>query len=289
MQRLASSPLVREELVPRFLAGEGAADAVTIAGQLIAAGFTVTLSHLGEHGADRSGAGSRASAERVVQEHLNLLDRLSAKGLAGHAEISPRLSALGAALGWGLVADNAARLCAAAARYGSGVTLDVDVAEDTDTGLAVLAELRQRWPWVGTTLRAGLDRTLDDCRALAAAGARVRLSDGGGPAHGVAVNFVRCANVLLAGGGHPVFATHDPRLVRITVERARWHGRRPDSYEHQFRHGLCPAEQHRLASAGHQVRVHLPYGEQWYGHLLRRLAERPANTTFLLRALVSRP
>ena len=39
---------------------------------------------------------------------------------------------------------------------------------------------------------------------------------------------------------------------------------------------------------GYQVRVYLPYGDQWYGYLMRRLAERPRNVAFFARALASR-
>jgi proline dehydrogenase len=53
-------------------------------------------------------------------------------------------------------------------------------------------------------------------------------------------------------------------------------------------YGIRPDEQLRLADRGHTVRVYVPYGVQWYGYLMRRLAERPANTAFFLRALVSR-
>ena len=46
-------------------------------------------------------------------------------------------------------------------------------------------------------------------------------------------------------------------------------------------------EQERLAAEGETVRVYLPYGDEWYGYLMRRLAERPSNLTFFLRSLVS--
>jgi proline dehydrogenase len=36
------------------------------------------------------------------------------------------------------------------------------------------------------------------------------------------------------------------------------------------------------------MRVYVPYGTDWYGYLIRRLAERPANLTFFARALVSK-
>jgi proline dehydrogenase len=85
-----------------------------------------------------------------------------------------------------------------------------------------------------------------------------------------------------------MFATHDPRLVRIAGERAAYYGRKPGSFELQMLYGIRPDEQLRLAQLGHIVRVYVPYGGEWYGYLMRRLAERPANTTFFLRAVASR-
>jgi proline dehydrogenase len=103
----------------------------------------------------------------------------------------------------------------------------------------------------------------------------------------VARSFVRCANTLLAGPGYPMFATHDPRLVAIVGQRARWYGRSPGSFEYQMLYGVRPAQQRKLAAAGDTVRIYLPYGSDWYSYLSRRLAERPANAAFFLRAVVS--
>jgi proline dehydrogenase len=50
-------------------------------------------------------------------------------------------------------------------------------------------------------------------------------------------------------------------------------------------YGIRADEQSRLVSAGNQVRVYVPFGTQWYGYFMRRLAERPANLTFFMRAL----
>ena len=104
----------------------------------------------------------------------------------------------------------------------------------------------------------------------------------------VDLSYVRCMKILLAGDGYPMFATHDPRLVRIIAERAEAHGRKPGSFEFQMLYGIRPEEQLRLAQLGHTVRVYIPFGGEWYGYLMRRLAERPANTAFFLRALTSR-
>ncbi|TCO65212.1 L-proline dehydrogenase [Actinocrispum wychmicini] len=100
-------------------------------------------------------------------------------------------------------------------------------------------------------------------------------------------SYVRCANTLLSGNGYPMFATHDPRLVRIVGDRARWYYRKPGTHEYQMLFGVRPDEQRQLAQEGETVRVYVPFGSQWYGYLMRRLAERFANKTFFTRALVS--
>jgi proline dehydrogenase len=85
-----------------------------------------------------------------------------------------------------------------------------------------------------------------------------------------------------------MIATHDPRLISIAGMRARAARRTADSFEYQMLYGIRPAEQLRLAGDGSQVRVYVPYGSDWYGYLVRRLAERPANLAFFLRSLASR-
>jgi proline dehydrogenase len=92
----------------------------------------------------------------------------------------------------------------------------------------------------------------------------------------------------MEGDGYPMIASHDPRVVRIGEELVRRTGRDPGSYEFQMLYGVRPDEQRRLAEAGHRVRVYVPYGQEWYGYLVRRLAERPGNLAFFLRALASR-
>jgi proline dehydrogenase len=83
-------------------------------------------------------------------------------------------------------------------------------------------------------------------------------------------------------------ATHDPALVALAGDLASTLGRAPGSYEYQMLYGVRPDEQSRLAAAGHTVRVYVPYGDEWYGYLMRRLAERPSNVRFFLRAVVTK-
>ncbi len=286
---VATAPLGRNA-VRRFVAGETTADAVRVTAGLVAAGLRVSLDHLGED------TGAAADAASSVRAYLRLLDALHDAGLAGYAEVSVKLSAVGQQIDERLALRGATRICAAAEQAGTTVTLDAEDSTTTDSTLRVLGELRRTWPSVGAVLQAHLRRTLADCRALSGKGSRIRLCKGAYAepagvafrrAHDVDLSFVRCANVLLAGGAYAMVATHDRRLVEIVGERALAYGRKPGEFEYQMLYGVRPDEQRRLAGRGDTVRVYVPYGTDWYGYLMRRVAERPANTLFALRALGS--
>ena len=287
---VATAPLSRD-VVSRFVAGETTGDAVAVTEQLVGANLNVTLDYLGEDTTDTE------AAETTVQAYLNLLTLLAQRGLAEHAEVSVKLSALGQKLDEHLALDNAATIAAAATEAGTTVTLDMEDHTTTDSTLGILARLRKDFPATGAVLQAYLRRTEGDCRDLAGPGSRVRLCKGAyaepdsvafSDPHEVDLSYVRCVNVLLGGQGYPMFATHDPRLIRVIDERARWYDRKPGNFEFQMLYGIRPDEQRRLAVEGGKVRVYVPYGVQWYGYLMRRLAERPANLGFFLRALATK-
>jgi proline dehydrogenase len=301
LERLVSNAPISRSVVRRFVGGPDASSAVGAASTLVEDGLLVSLDHLGEDTTDAT------QAAAVADAYLSLLDSLSRAGLAerlapltARAEVSVKLSAIGQALpgdGERIALDHARTIAAAARAIGATVTIDMEDHTTTDATLAAVTLLRADFPDVGAVLQAYLRRTEGDCADLAGAGSRVRLCKGAydEPASvafrdrsEVDRSYVRCLNVLLAGQGYPMWATHDPRLIEIARVRAMSVGRSVDSYEFQMLYGIRPDAQRKLAAAGQRVRVYLPYGEQWYGYLVRRLAERPANMTFFLRSLMSK-
>ena len=294
-QLLVASPVTRD-VVARFVAGDRADDALRVTQALQADGLLVTLDYLGEDTVDPE------QAAAVTDEYVRLLGRLAAAGLAGggRAEVSVKATAVGLDLaehGEKTATENITRICAAASAAGTTVTLDMEDHTRIDATLRIVAQVRQEFPDLGCVIQSYLRRSPEDCEGLALAGSRVRLCKGAYSApEGVAFatsaeidrSYARCMRVLLNGGGYPMLATHDPRLIDIADARAVAAGRSPASFEYQMLYGIRPAEQLRLAGGGAQVRVYVPYGNDWYAYLVRRLAERPANLVFFLRSLVSR-
>jgi proline dehydrogenase len=293
LRRTAEKLSVTRRVVDRFVPGESTTDALTAVAALRDSGRFVSVDYLGEDVTDSAAAGSTVAA------YLQLLDTVSAGPASGPRpfEVSLKLSALGQALerdGEKIALENAHVVCTKAREVGAWVTVDAEDHTTTDSTLSIVRDLRADFPWLGTVLQAYLKRTEADCREFAASGARIRLCKGAydepaavayRDADDVTANYLQCLQVLMAGGGYPMVASHDPAIIGAVPALARETGRGVDDFEYQMLYGIRADEQLRLAAAGNHVRVYVPFGTQWYGYFVRRLAERPANLTFFLRAL----
>jgi len=286
-------PLTRS-VVQRFVAGETTADAVAAVAALRSDGLLATLDHLGEN------TTSAAQADATVAAYLEVLEALDGAGLAAGTEVSVKLSAVGQSLpdrGADIALAQAGRIADAAGAVGARMTVDIEDHTTIDSTLGIVAALRAPHPDVGVAIQAMLRRTPGDLAGLVGPGSRVRLVKGAydepaaaayqGPAE-VDLAYVRNLKTLMAGDGYPMVGSHDPRMIEIADRLAREYGRGLDTFEHQFLYGIRTDAQRSLAAAGRTVRVYVPYGTDWYGYFTRRLAERPANLTFFLRALISR-
>ncbi|WP_433525045.1 proline dehydrogenase family protein [Nocardia pseudovaccinii] len=296
MKRIVTGTPVAAAIVRRFVAGAGRAELIPVVRELLASRRLISVDFLGENTTDR------AQADATVAEYLSLINDLAAmngfRDATARTEVSVKLSALGQALpadGPAIATENLRILCTKAAQAGVWVTVDAEDHTTTEATLTTVREVRAEFPWLGAVLQAYLHRTEEDCRELS--GSRIRLCKGAyREPHTVAYqrsaevrdSYLRCLEILMGGAGYPMVATHDPVLMLAAEQLAAETVRGPDRFEYQMLYGIRDPEQLRLAAAGNAMRVYVPYGSQWYGYLTRRLAERPANLTFFLRALVSK-
>lgn len=299
LERLITGLGLTRTLVQRFVPGAAQDQVVGAAKEILASGRYISIDYLGEDTTDI------AQAEATVQAYLSLLQAYGtlaapADGSVEPLEVSIKLSALGQslpALGRGVALENARRICRAAAEVGAWVTVDAEDHTTTDSTLSIVRELREDFPHLGTVLQAYLHRTEDDCRSLSGPHSRIRLCKGAynepasvayqKPAE-VDASYLRCLEVLMQGQGYPMVASHDPQMIAAAQQLATDTTRTAADFEFQMLYGIRDDEQRRLVAEGHHLRVYTPYGNQWYGYFMRRLAERPANLVFFLRSLISR-
>jgi proline dehydrogenase len=298
LRRAAERLPLTAQVVHRFVPGETIDDALNSVAQLRNSGRMVSTDYLGEDVTDVD------AANATVEAYLKLLDALGSRGEAvaqvRPLEVSLKLSALGQALprdGEKIALENAHTICERAQAVGAWVTVDAEDHTTTDSTLSIVRDLRTEFSWLGAVLQAYLIRTEADCAEFAASGARIRLCKGAydEPAsvayrdrHDVTDAYLRCLRTLMGGSGYPMVASHDPEIIAAVPDTVRETGRGTDDFEYQMLYGIRDGEQRRLADNGNHVRVYVPFGTQWYGYFVRRLAERPANLTFFLRALAER-
>lgn len=275
----------------RFVAGERLQDAVHAVQGLNRDGVLATLDHLGEN------VTSEIEARDAATEILDLLDGIQAADLV--SGVSVKLTQLGLDLSPALAADSLDRIVSRAAKARRFVRIDMESHEYVQSTLDLFDDLWGRYRNVGVVVQAYLYRSADDVARLVDMGASVRLVKGAydEPSEvtfprkaDTDANYVRLLEHLfsdraLANGVFPAIATHDTRLIEWTKTHASQRGLSQDSFEFQMLYGIRPRLQRQLVAEGYRVRAYVPYGEQWYPYLMRRLAERPANLVFLLRNL----
>ncbi|MFC0450398.1 proline dehydrogenase family protein [Rhodococcus jostii] len=301
IERTVTKIPVTRNLVDRFVAGGTEDDAVSATTSILGSGRYISIDYLGEDTTDL------AQASGTVSHYLTLLSSLAqlapasdTDGRPRSIEVSLKLSALGQFLprdGHNVALENAHKICTAAEEAGVWVTVDAEDHTTTDSTLSIVRELRQDFPSLGTVLQAYLRRTEADCKELSGPGSRIRLCKGAykEPAsvafqgkEAVDEAYLRCLRILMNGQGYPMVASHDPVMVDAALQQAKATGRTTDEFEIQMLYGIRDTEQLRLIGEQQHVRVYLPYGDQWYGYFMRRLAERPANLAFFLKSLTSK-
>jgi proline dehydrogenase len=299
LQHTAERLAVTRRVVDRFVPGATQDRVLDSTAALRDSGRLVSIDYLGEQVTDAEGANATVNAYLRLLQELGRRPDVARDGVRP-LEVSLKLSALGQSLardGEQIALWHAHRICERAEQVGVWVTLDAEDHSTTDSTLSIAAELRTDYPWLGVVLQAYLRRTLGDCEQFAASAARVRLCKGAydepaSVAHrdaaAVTAAYLRCLRVLMAGPGYPMVASHDPVVIDAVPGMARETGRTADDFEYQMLYGVRDPEQRRLAARGDRVRVYVPFGTQWYGYFMRRLAERPANLTFFMRALAAR-
>ncbi len=271
----------------RFIAGETLQDALDAVERLARQGFLTSLNYLGE----KTTAPPEALAATAAYEEI--LRRL--RGRPEDCYVSVKLTQLGLDFSQELAASHLRRILEAARTGSTFIRIDMEHSTYVEATLAILALLGAGGAkTLGAVVQAYLYRSADDLDRLLRLGIPVRLVKGAyaEPAsiayprkRDVDANYARLLQRLLSDAGYHAIATHDERLVQTAVEQARQAGKTREQFEFQMIYGVRRDLQERLRAEGYRVRIYVPYGEQWYPYFMRRLAERPANLTFVLRNL----
>jgi proline dehydrogenase len=291
MQDLIVGVPVSRRMARRFIAGETLDDAIAAIRTVNANGILATLDFLGEH------VHSETEATANADETIRALQAIREAGV--QSGVSIKLTAMGLAIDDDFCYRNVRRIVAKAAEVDRFVRIDMEDTPVTDRTLAIYRRLREEFDNVGVVVQAYLYRTKEDVRQMLTAGiADLRLCKGAydepptvayREKADVDRSMTELIKLMLEGqaehpGAYPAIASHDHMIINWTKAYAHNKQIPNDRFEFQMLYGIRRDLQEQLANQGYRMRVYIPYGTRWYPYYMRRLAERPSNVLFFIRA-----
>lgn len=273
----------------RFIAGESIGEAIAAVGDLQRQGLHLTLDYLGES------VSSAAAASAAAADYVTIINAIIDSGI--ERNVSVKLTQLGLDVDRATAVDNIRRILEPADAHAFFVRIDMENSPYTEATIEILETLwRHGHRQIGTVIQSYMKRAESDVRRLNALGSRVRLVKGAykepkavayQKKSEVDAAFVELMRLLLDEGTYPAIATHDPDMIEAAKAHARSKNYPNDRFEFQMLYGIRRDLQAALVKEGYRVRVYVPFGKQWYPYFMRRLGERPANVTFVLKGILS--
>ncbi|MBG9820972.1 proline dehydrogenase [Bacillus safensis] len=270
----------------KIIGGKDFESAIPVIKRLNDQGMAVTVDHLGEFVTKAEIANERTT------ECIQTIQRIAESGLNSH--VSLKMTSLGLDIDDDLVYHNMKRILDTAEKHRIMVTIDMEDEQRCQKTLDIFKEMKSQYEYVSTVLQAYLYRTekdLDDLNELQpflrlVKGAYKESAEVAYPnKKDVDLNYQKLIEKQLLSGNYTAIATHDDQMIEFTKNIVKKHNIQTSQFEFQMLYGMRSETQQALVKEGYQMRVYTPYGREWYGYYMRRLAERPANIAFALKGM----
>lgn len=255
--------------------------------QLNESGISTTVDHLGEF------VKSPEITKERTEECIQTIQLIKSENLDSH--VSVKLTSLGLDIDYDLVKENMVKILEEAEKYQVMVTIDMENASRCQSTIDLFKELKESYSYVSTVLQAYLFRTEEDLHDLKDLDPFIRLvkgaykespSDSFQDKKDIDENYKNLIKRSLEYGLYTAIASHDDKIIQYTKKLASELRINKNQFEFQFLYGMRNSLQKELVKEGYKVRVYVPYGADWYGYFMRRLAERPANISFAFQGLI---
>ena len=273
----------------RFVAGEEIEQAVEAIKKLNEEGFVVTIDYLGEF------VDNEKEAIHMADNSIEAIRAIGREKL--DSELSLKMTSMGLDVSYDIVMENMRRILDAAREEEVFVTIDMEDYARCKKTIDIFKTLKLEYENVGTVIQSYLYRTEKDIEDLSAYSPNLRLVKGAykespevafPEKKDVDENLKKIIKMHLLNGNYTAVASHDEAIINYTKELVKEHGIPNTQFEFQMLFGIREELQRQLVEEGYKMRVYVPYGKDWYGYFMRRLAERPANVAFVAKGIFNK-
>jgi proline dehydrogenase len=301
VEALVKKSFVFRPLVTRFIAGDTLDQALQESVNILTNGQRITLDYLGENAHSEVEALASCAIYATMLEKIDTIGAVQAwrKVPVGHEplNISIKLTQCGLDQGSEFAEANYRKVVERAAGLGNFIRIDMESSDYTARTIEIVTRVHQEFSNTGTVLQSYLHRNDSDVDHVIEQKMRTRLVKGAylEPASvayqeksKVDEQYVAQSKRLLEFGTYPAIATQDEKIILELKQFVEEKGIDKSGFEFQMLLGIRRDLQASLVKEGFNVRVYVPYGDQWYPYFTRRLAERPANALFMLKNMLKK-
>lgn len=301
VEALVRKSFLFRPLVTRFIAGDTLEQAIKESENILANGQRITLDYLGENAHSEAEALASCSIYETMLNRISSVSHVQNWVSSPHGKeplnISIKLTQCGLEQGSDFAEANYRAVVKKAAELGNFIRIDMESSDYTARTVEIVSRVHQEFPNTGTVLQSYLRRNDDDVQLMIDGKMRTRLVKGAylEPASvafqeksKVDEKYVEQSKRLLEFGTYPAIATQDEKIILELKNFVAEKGIDKSGFEFQMLLGIRRDLQASLVQEGYNVRVYVPYGDQWYPYFTRRLAERPANALFMLKNMLKK-
>ena len=240
-------------------------------------------------------------ADANKKEYLNLIDISFKNGINGNFSLKP--TSFGLLLDKDICLNHIREIVAKAASYNGFIRIDMEDSPCTDAEIDLFRTLKREFPAsVGLVVQAYLRRTLQDIKNLQDLNSEeyplsFRLCKGiyvepesiaFKKYDEINSHFLEDLEFMFRNKIHVGIATHDKPLVEGAYRLIEKYNVPKKMYEFQMLYGVTPKLRDSIVSDGHNMRVYVPFGKQWFGYSTRRLKENPKMATHIIKAIFNK-
>lgn len=269
------------------VAGTNIDEAIKNMKELNAHGISCTVDNLGEF------VFKEEEAESAKENILKVLDAIHENNVDAHISLKP--TQLGLDIDYTFCLNNLREIVDKAHRYGMFVNFDMEDYSHLQQTFNLLDELSLEYDNIGTVIQA----YFHDAQAYLEKyqNFRIRIVKGAykesdeiayQEKKDIDANFIKLTEWHLLNGKFTSIATHDHRIINHVKEFVKKNNISKDKFEFQMLYGFRKELQLKLASEGYNFCTYVPFGNDWYGYFMRRLAERPQNLNLVAKQVFNK-
>ncbi|MDR6999250.1 proline dehydrogenase family protein [Neobacillus niacini] len=269
------------------VAGTNIPEVIKSIKELNAHGISCTVDNLGEF------VFKKEEATEAKEQILQVIEAIHENKVDAHISLKP--TQLGLDIEYDFCLSNLREIVHRANEYGIFINFDMEDYGHLQPSFDLLDELSREYDNVGTVIQAYFYNAQENLEKYK--NYRLRIVKGAykepeeyayQDKTDIDKNYIKLIEWHLLNGKFTSIATHDHRVINHVKEFVKKNDIPNDKFEFQMLYGFRKDLQLKLASEGYNFCTYVPFGSDWYGYFMRRLAERPQNLNLVAKQVFNK-